>query len=100
MTPTFSCPSTNGLEMSGEKYGVPFAVIVARSEPQIPLIRVAIFTHRGPGSSGSGSSVRRMHAVGPVYSAGHRFPNRRVVSQRGMLFTYWIACVAEFLQGV
>jgi hypothetical protein len=40
-----------------------------------------------------------MQAVGPVYNAGHRRPSRRVLSHRGMLFTYWMACVSKFLPG-
>ena len=61
ISPTTSCPNTNGVEVKGEKYGLPFAVIVARSEPQIPLKRVLIFTHCAPITCGSLISARCMH---------------------------------------
>ena len=47
---------TNGIDVTGARYGLPVAQIVARSDPQIPAMRGLIRTHFGEGNTGSGTS--------------------------------------------
>ena len=66
MSPTSSCPMTKGMEVTGARYGLPFAQIVARSEPQMPASRGAMRTHCGVGSFGSGISTSDSGAIPAV----------------------------------
>jgi hypothetical protein len=83
MLPTTSCPSTNGVEMNGEKYGLPLQAIAERSDPQTPLKRVFILTHSGDGIGGGGKSFNSMHDSAPLATDDQCDASARTSSQRG-----------------
>src|SRR4051812_35698831 len=72
MLPTTSCPSTNGVDTNGEKYGLPLQAIAERSEPHTPLIRVLMRTHSGDGSGGGVRSLSSIHDSAPLATDGQR----------------------------
>src|SRR5262245_47015291 len=70
VSPTISCPNTNGVETNGEKYGLPLQAMAERSEPQMPLKRVRNRTQSPDGSGGGARSASSMHDSAPVAAAG------------------------------
>ena len=73
------------MEVSGEKYGVPSAQMVAKSEPQMPLRLGRTRTHFDVGKLGSGKSRADTIPKSPVYCPGKRRPTARSARYRGML---------------
>ena len=95
IVPTISCPSTNGVETNGEKYGLPLQPIAERSEPQMPLKRGLMRTQSGAGSGGGGRSASVMHDNAPLAADDQRDESARTNNQRGTERKNWMACGME-----
>ena len=65
-SPQNSCPGTQGKEVKGDAEGESFANMRLMSLPHRPQSLVFIFTHSGPGSTGSGISISFTVEKGPL----------------------------------